>query len=90
MAPTASITIRLDPQLKSEAAAIVEDFGLDLTSVTRAFYAQIVREHRIPLSLSYPKPNEESRASIRAANEIIAQGTARFDNLEDMLTDLGE
>ena len=38
---------------------IVEDLGLDLSSVTRAFYRQIVRENRIPLSLSrQPIPAE--------------------------------
>ena len=31
---------------------VEEDLGLDLSSVTRAFYRQIVRENRIPLSLS--------------------------------------
>ena len=33
---------------KEQAANIAEDFGLDLSSVTRAFYRQIVREHGIP------------------------------------------
>lgn len=37
----------------------MEDLGLDLSSVTRAFYRQIVRENRIPLSLSrQPIPAE--------------------------------
>lgn len=33
--------------MKERAAAIAEDFGFDLSSVTRAFYRQIVRENRI-------------------------------------------
>ena len=70
----ASVTIRVDDQTKKEAARIVEDFGFDLSSVTRAFYRQIVRENRIPLKLSYPEPNEESLLSIREADEIIASG----------------
>ena len=44
----ASITIRVDEETKKEASRIVEDFGFDLSSVTRAFYRQIVRENRIP------------------------------------------
>ena len=41
----ASVTVRVDDETKAEATAIVEDFGFDLSSVTRAFYRQIVREN---------------------------------------------
>ena len=37
----------MDDETKERAAAIAEDFGFDLSSVTRAFYRQIVRENRI-------------------------------------------
>ena len=49
----ASVTVRVDADTKQKAANIAEDLGLDLSSVTRAFYKQIVREKRIPLNLSY-------------------------------------
>ncbi|MCC2732470.1 type II toxin-antitoxin system RelB/DinJ family antitoxin, partial [Fusicatenibacter saccharivorans] len=45
----ASVTVRVDADTKQKAANIAEDLGLDLSSVTRAFYKQIVREKRIPL-----------------------------------------
>ena len=44
----ASVTIRVDADTKQKAASIAEDLGLDLSSVTRAFYKQLVREKRIP------------------------------------------
>ena len=34
---TASVTVRVDEDTKRAAANIVEDFGFDLSSVTRAF-----------------------------------------------------
>ena len=37
---TASVTVRVDEDTKRAAANIVEDFGFDLSSVTRAFYRQ--------------------------------------------------
>ena len=70
----ASVTIRVDDGTKAEATAIVEDFGFDLSSVTRAFYRQIVRERRIPLSLSYDVPNDETIAALREGAEILATG----------------
>ena len=41
-----SVTVRVDDATKKQATDIVEDLGLDLSSVTRAFYRQIVREDR--------------------------------------------
>lgn len=70
----ASVTIRVDDGTKAEATEIVEDFGFDLSSVTRAFYRQIVRERRIPLSLSYDVPNDETIAALLEGAEILATG----------------
>ena len=84
----ASVTIRVADKTKAEASKIVEDFGFDLSSVTRAFYRQIVRENRVPLNLSYGEPNEESLESIAEAKRIIESGKTRFDNLDDMLAKL--
>lgn len=83
-----SVTVRVDEETKKEASRIVEDFGFDLSSVTRAFYRQIVRENRIPLNLSYDEPNAESLASIAEAKAIIDSGKTRFDSLDDMLAEL--
>lgn len=80
-----SVTVRVDEETKDEAAKIVEDFGFDLSSVTRAFYRQIVREQRIPLTLSYPEPNEESLQSVREADEVIARGGRGFTSAHEMI-----
>ena len=64
----ASVTVRVDADTKQKAANIAEDLGLDLSSVTRAFYKQIVREKRIPLNLSYttvPPEYQETQTQAR-------------------------
>ena len=48
---TASVTVRVDEDTKRAAANIVEDFGFDLSSVTRAFYRQIVREQTVAVAI---------------------------------------
>ncbi len=84
-----SVTVRVDSETKREAAAIAEYFGLDLSSVTRAFYKQIVRERRIPISLEDPQPNAESLESIREADEIIAKGGSGFASAAEMFEEMG-
>ena len=81
---TASVTVRVDEATKQAAASIAEDFGFDLSSVTRAFYRQIVREQRIPLNLEYPKPNEESLESLKETEELIKSGHSGYDSLDEM------
>ena len=71
-----SVTIRVDKEVKEDASRIAEHFGFDLSSVTRAFYKQMIRENRIPLNLSDPEPNAESLAAIRETEEMIKAGSS--------------
>ena len=86
---TASVTIRVDESTKRAVSAIAEDFGLDISSITRAFYKQIEREQRIPLSLEYPRPNNESLESIREAERIIAEKHPGYATAEEMFDAMG-
>lgn len=72
-----SVTIRVDGDIKESASRIAERFGFDLSSVTRAFYLQMIRENRIPLTLSDPEPNEESLEAIRETEEMIRSGAGQ-------------
>lgn len=85
----ASVTVRVDEETKEAVTKIAEDFGFDLSSITRAFYLQIVREQRIPLTLSYPEPNEDSLEAGREADAIIASGKSRFSSVDEFYDHLG-
>lgn len=84
-----TLTMRIDSDLKREAAAVAEYYGFDLSGVTRAFYKQMVRDHAIPLDLGYSNeiPNDETLAAMKEAEEIIARGgTGRsFSSAREML-----
>lgn len=89
IANESSITIQTDAETIEEAARIAEYFGLDLPSVTRAFYKQIVREGRIPLSLSDLEPNDESLEAIRETEELLANGGHGFKSAREMFDAIG-
>lgn len=67
-------TIRCDEADKRAAAEVAEYYGFDLSSVTRALWKQMGRTRHIPLDLGYEEPTEESLASIREADRILAAG----------------
>ena len=72
---SSNLTIRLDSELKDGAASVVESYGLDLSSVVRAFFTEMVNTNSIPLSFDYKRPNEESLRAIRETQEMIASGS---------------
>ena len=84
----ASVTVRVDAHTKKQAANIAEDFGLDLSSVTRAFYRQIVREHGIPLNLFYPDMPQEPAEALDAARARASKKSARFVNAAETFESL--
>lgn len=84
-----SVTIRVDSDVKAGATRIAEHFGFDLSSVTRAFYMQMIRENRIPLTLSDPEPNEESLESIKEADALIAKGGPGYKSAKEMFSAMG-
>ena len=66
----ATLTMRIDSNLKREAAAVAEYYGFDLSGVTRAFYKQMVRDH----------------AMKAAEEVIAKGGTGhRFNSAEEMM-----
>ena len=60
-----SYAIRVDEDLKEGAANVARSFGLDLASVTRAFWTYMVRTGSIPITFDGEQPNEESLEAIR-------------------------
>ena len=83
----ASVTVRVDADTKQKAANIAEDLGLDLSSVTRAFYKQIVREK--PLNLSYTIVPPETMEALDEAKNRLADGQPRFNSADEMFDSLG-
>lgn len=89
MSGTATVTVRLDADLKREAAGVAEAYGLDLSTATRLFYMQMARTNTVPVSLDYERPSATSLEAIAQAREIAANGGPSFDTVEDMWKAMG-
>lgn len=81
-----TLTIRMDDELKRSAADVAEYYGLDLSSVVRAVFKQMVNTGRIPLTLAPEEPDAESRNAAVEADSFMASGRAgRFASGHDLL-----
>ena len=56
----ATLTVRMDPELKAQFAAVAASVGLDAPSVVRMLAVQTVRARAIPLSLTAPAVAEHA------------------------------
>lgn len=55
MTKDTSISIRMDSKLKEQVECVLEQFGLNMTTVVNMLFRHIVREQEIPIPLTlYP------------------------------------
>lgn len=78
MAQQASISIRVEKDLKQRFYKLCEDFGLSATSAFNIFMKAVVREHKIPFEIS-SIPEEEK---IKSAKD-------NFDSMRKQLYESG-
>lgn len=82
MARTETIRARVEPELKSEAEAILKEVGLSSSEAMRLFLHQIVRQRGLPFEVKIP--NAETMAAIE---ELEAGKGVSVNSLEDLLDD---
>ena len=70
MAKTASLNIRLDPDIKKTAEAVYSRYGLSLTEAVTVFIHQSCNVGGLPFDLRPSRPNTESLAAMAEAEKI--------------------
>ena len=90
MAKTASINVRVNPDLKKEAEEICTQLGITLSGAINAFLHTVAREQRIPLDLSLRIPNAETIAAMEEA-EAVMRGELEakwYTDVDELIADL--
>ena len=86
---TVSYAVRVEEDIRDQAAAVAKSYGLDLATATRAFWTQMARTHEIPLSFTREEPNDESLESIAQTRATMESGApSRFKDADDMFASL--
>ena len=88
MAKTTSMYIRIDPQIKSDVAAIYSRYGMSITDAINVFLYTSRNVGGLPFDLRPPVPNAETIEAINEGSKIIKSGKARFNSAEEMLREL--
>lgn len=88
MAKTASMYIRIDPEVKSDVEAIYSRYGMSITDAINIFLYTSRDVGGLPFDLRPSIPNAETMAAIREGDKVIKSGKARFKGAEEMLREL--
>ncbi len=69
MANKENMTLRIEPDLKAQAAALFKSLGMDLSTATGIFYRQALRYKGLPFEVRLDEPNETTYAAMEAAEK---------------------
>ncbi|PIY30414.1 MAG: type II toxin-antitoxin system antitoxin, RelB/DinJ family [Bacteroidetes bacterium CG_4_10_14_3_um_filter_42_6] len=85
MSKTAMFHIRVEPNLKAEVEAILEEIGLSTSEAVTIFFKRVRMEKGIPFEVKIP--NTETR---KAMKEIEEGRTEKYNSIEEMIESLKE
>ena len=85
-ARTSMLHVRVDDDTKEQATAALDAMGLSVSDAVRIFLKRVVADQAFPLELKVP--NAVTRAAMAEADEMIAEGKARFKNADQLMADL--
>lgn len=87
MANKQNLTLRMEPELKAQAAALFKSLGMDLSTATGIFYRQALRCHGLPFEVKIDPPNELTYAAMAAA-ERDEDLYGPFDSVAELMESL--
>ena len=79
-----NMTLRIEADLKKQAAALFKALGMDLSTATGIFYRQALRYQGLPFEVRLDEPNEVTYAAMAAA-EKGEDMYGPFDSVADLM-----
>ena len=86
MAATTMVHVRVDEDIKAQAAQTLASMGLTISDAVRVFLTRVVADQELPFAIQ--APNATSRTAMLEARAIIKSRQARFDSADAPIDDL--
>ncbi|MDR0945961.1 MAG: type II toxin-antitoxin system RelB/DinJ family antitoxin [Bifidobacteriaceae bacterium] len=81
----ATVTVRLEPNVKQAAESLLKELGLTMTSAITVFIKQMLRERRIPFQITEdPFYSESNQAWLRDSIAQLESGRVVHKTIEDL------
>lgn len=81
---TSDVRSRINEHLKYEAASVLQDCGLTISSAIRLFLEQVVQEQKVPFEIKRRRPSKKMAVALKEAALIEKS----FASLDEMMQEL--
>lgn len=90
MAKTAILNVRTDPDVKAQAEALYQQFGITLTDAVNIFLRKSVMVGGLPFAMKEPRPNAVTLAAMDETEDILAGRirAKRYSSARELFADL--
>ena len=90
MAKTAVLNVRTDPDIKAQAEALSQQFGITLNDAINIFLRQSVMVGGLPFAMRKSRPNAATLAAMAEVEEILAgrKAAKRYSSARELFDDL--
>lgn len=87
---TATLSIRIDPEVKAEAERTFAPLGLTIADAVNIFLHKANLEGGLPFSVHQPRYGATTEAAMREAEDIVAGRlpAKRYSSFDDLVSDL--
>ncbi len=86
MARSATISVRVDHDIRAKAAVVLNAAGLSVSDAARILFGRIAADQALPPELKVP--NRRLQAAIRESRNMARTRRARFDSVEALIEDI--
>lgn len=92
MAKTATLNVRIDPEIKNMAEKLYSSFGITITDAINMFLHQSILVGGLPFDLKQPRYNATTEAAIQEARDIMTGKiqTKGYTSVKEMMEDLDD
>ena len=84
MPKTATIHVRLTPEIKNQAENILRELGISVSAAHELFYRQIIAHQGIPFELRVMK-----KETLNSMNDARNGKGKKYNSVTEMFADLG-
>jgi DNA-damage-inducible protein J len=88
MAATSMVHVRVDENVKAQAAETLATMGLSISDAVRVLLVRVAAEKQLPFELK--APNATTRAAMAEAEDIVKTRRARFQSAEEVFNAIEE
>jgi len=83
---TTMVHVRVDEEIKREAAETLEAMGLSISDAVRVLLKRVIADKKMPFEIK--APNAVTQAAIAEAETIMRSHRKRFSTASDLINDI--